>query len=203
MQKYIIALGIGLAAALATVYLLRTLPPLDSATVQQIVATERIVSEEELVAAIDRLGSAGQLTPFLNWRNMGLILGTGFVAVAALFTFIHLVLAKLTTGPFGRQPKVSTAARRGAELGLIGVTLIAFRLSIADSYLYILTPAFVLFVEYLLSQPSQAELEQLYGPLPNKNEVMVAEDKVETAIAIPKVEDHVDITSDVETSQEV
>jgi hypothetical protein len=201
MRKYIIALGIGLAAVLITLYLLRTLPPLDSETVQEIVATERVVSEEELLAAIDRLGATGQLTPFLNWRNLGLILATGFIAAAALVTFLHLILAKLTTGPFGRQPKVSTAVRRGIELGIIGVLLIIFRLSIADTYLYILTPVFALFVEYLLSQPSKKELEELYGNQMTASGTELANNGFITDKS-PAVEENTDIVDTAFEAQE-
>jgi hypothetical protein len=168
MRKYIISLTIAVAAALAAYYLLRTLPPLDAQAVRTIVESERIFSEEELLNAIDRLGSMGVLVPYLNWRNVILILTMLGTAIAAGFTFMHLLVNRLMIARFYEQVRPLVAVRRGAFLGFTVVSLILLRLYAADWYLFLVIPLFMLLAEMLLTQifppPVHAPAETI-GPI--------------------------------------
>jgi|GEM_PF-4289505 len=152
MRKYLLTLGIGLAAIAIAAYLTRILPPFNAETISQIVSNERILSEEELLQVLNRLSQNGSAVILLNWRNLLIILTIGGLGVAALTAFLHLLLAKITSSPFTTRPKTSTAIRRGVEVSLVAILLIVFRLTLADLYLLILVPIFVLILEVAITQ---------------------------------------------------
>lgn len=157
MRKYLLTLGIGVAGVVIAAYLTRILPPFNADTINQIVTSERILSEEELLQAINRLSLSGSAVLLLNWRNLLIILAIGGLGIASLAAFLHLVLAKLTSSAFTLKPKASTAVRRGVEVSILAVCLIIFKLTLADGYLFILAPLFLVILEFAITQ-------QLYVP---------------------------------------
>lgn len=152
MRKYLLTLGLGISGIVLALYLTRILPPFDEETINQLVITKRILSEEELLLAINELSANGGAVLLLNWRNLGLIALLGALGIANLFAFLHLVLAKITSSPFGIKPKASTAIRRGIEASVVLAALALFRLTLAETYLFFVVPLFVLILEIAITQ---------------------------------------------------
>lgn len=161
MRKYLVLLGLGTILLVIAGYLLWTSTPFNTEAITTLIKGESVTSDAQLNDLLSELIAKGIIWDYLNLTNLLLIGSVLFVGIACVFSFLHLVAARLFWLKFYQQPRLIEAIRRGIEFSLFITVLILMRLYGLEFYYGILVLGLVVGVEYLiwktLEKPLSAE----------------------------------------------